>query len=66
MEKEGLKKLSRQNLCSLKCQTSNNTTVIVICSGVTVITRHLIRSLSLTLRNYVTTSKTTDFHGSID
>ncbi len=38
MEKEGLKKSSRQNLCSLKCQTSNNTIAVVVSSGVTVIT----------------------------
>ncbi len=36
MEKEGLK-LSQQNLCSSKCQTSNNTTTVVVSSGVTVI-----------------------------
>lgn len=32
-----VKKMSRQNLCSSKCQTSNNTTAVVVSSGVTVI-----------------------------
>ena len=32
-----VKKMSRQNSCISKCQTSNNTTAVVVSSGVTVI-----------------------------